>query len=248
MLLFTALLWLPALILTEPTEPQTDPELAKYAQTLDDLYRGASTQGSMEMTIKNKYYERTLKIDMWTLGLNHTLVRLRSPRKERGNGTLKRGNEMWNYLRKIDKLVRIPPSMMMSSWMGGDFTNDDIVRDASWSADYHAEAGAKHADGTLIIYRPREDAAVTWSRVEVVFSTENGLPLHQSFYDEKDEKVRVLTYSEVQEVGGRLIPTVLTMTPVAKKDQFTRIQYTDLKFDVDLKETFFTTSELRKGI
>lgn len=244
MFLAMVLLLFPATTTSLPTEPN----LEHYARTLDDLYRGAATQGTLAMTIKNPHYERTLELDMWTLGLDHTLVRLKAPRKERGNGTLKRGNEMWNYLRKIDKLVRIPPSMMMSSWMGGDFTNDDIVRDSSWSKDYTAEHGGEQADGVLIIFRPRPEAAVTWSRVEVLFSTENGLPLTQSFFDEKDEKVRELAYSEVKEVDGRQIPTVLTMTPTQKPDQFTRIEYRDLKFDVPLKETFFTTAELRKGI
>ncbi|CAM2069338.1 Outer membrane lipoprotein-sorting protein [Sulfidibacter corallicola] len=226
----------------------TEPSLDHYGQVLDNLYRGKSTQGTLVMTIVTPHYERTLQMDMWTLGLDHTLVRLRSPRKERGNGSLKRGNEMWNYLRKIDKLVRIPPSMMMSSWMGGDFTNDDIVRDSSWSEDFDARLGQAEPGRVTVIYRPKENVAVTWSRIEVVFDETNGLPTTQSYFDEKEEKVRVLTYSDVKEVDGRLIPTTLTMDPIKKDGQSTRLEYRELKFDVDLKETFFTTGKLRKGI
>jgi len=225
-----------------------DVDVSEYSEVLDQLYRGKSTKSVIAMTIKTPHYERTLEMKMWTLGLDHSLVQISSPRKEKGNGTLKRGNEMWNYLSKIDKLVRIPPSMMMSAWMGGDFTNDDIVRDSSWSDDYESTLQSVDEETVVLEYRPKPDSAVTWEKIVITFDAALKLPMTQVYYDEKGEKVRLLTYSEVEDFGGRKLPTVLTMRPLDKEDQFTTMQYKTLDFETDLKKTFFTTNQLRKRL
>ena len=118
------------------------------------------------MDIATPHFGRSLEMEIWTLELDYTLVRITSPRKEEGVSSLKRGNEMWNYLPKIEKTIRVPPSLMMASWMGSDFTNDDVIRETSWEEDYEVAYGQDPEPGQFVlVYTPKEGAAVTWARV-----------------------------------------------------------------------------------
>jgi len=187
---------------------------------------------------------------MWTKGLENTLVRILSPRKEKGTATLKRGNEMWNYLPKIGKTIRIPPSMMMSSWMGSDLTNDDLVKETSWESDYHISFLEDPPAGEVgLKYVPKEDAAVTWSQVLAFLDAESHLPLRLDYYDEKGVKVRTMEYSEIKELGGRSLPIRFEIIPLSKdkKGRRTIMIYKELEFDPKLKSGLFTLSNLRRG-
>ncbi len=227
-----------------------DADALAISRKLDRLYRSEASRGVVEMTVINPNYQRTLTMRVWTQGLENTLVRILSPRKEKGTATLKRGNEMWNYLPKIGKTIRIPPSMMMSSWMGSDLTNDDLVKETSWEADYHVSLAQNPPAGQIgLNYVPRENAAVTWSKVVAFVARGTFLPLNLDYYDEKGLKVRTMKYSEVRELGGRSLPVKFEVIPLSeeKKGRRTIMIYRELEFEVDLKDNLFSLSNLRRG-
>ncbi len=188
-------------------------------------------------------------MQMITRGMEDTLIRIQSPRKERGTSTLKRGDWMWNYFPKVRKVVRIPPSMMTSSWMGSDLTNDDLVRSSSWEDDYTVSLAGKTGEEVCLKYTPREDAPVTWSKVEACFNRESKLPEKQLFYDEKGRKVRRMTFGKVREMDGRTIPTRITIEPLSddKEGHRTVMTYEEIDFNVEVSPATFSMANLRRG-
>lgn len=233
-----------------PVRAADQEKALEISRKLDRLYRSESSQGVVEMTVINPNFQRTLKMKVWTQGLESTLVRILSPRKEKGTATLKRGNEMWNYLPKIGKTIRIPPSMMMNSWMGSDLTNDDLVKETSWEKDYHVSLAPDPPQGLIgLVYTPRPEAAVTWSKVEAFVDSASLLPVRLDYYDEKGAKVRTMEYAEVKELGGRKLPAEFRVIPLSqeKKGRKTIMVYRELEFDQKLDDSLFTLSNLRRG-
>lgn len=225
-------------------------EVNEISRALDRLYRSNSSHGELEMQVRTPDYERSLDMEMWTRGMDDTLVRIRSPKKERGTSTLKKGREMWNFLPKIKKTIRVPPSMMMSSWMGSDFTNDDMVRESSWQDDYDAKLTKDApANQKCLDYRAKADAAVAWDRVVVCVHSKDFYPIREEFYDEKGRKARLMEFSEVREIAGRKVPMRMTLTPLTadKKGNRTVIKYKTLEFDVSVADSMFTLSTLKRG-
>ncbi len=225
-------------------------EADRISRALDRLYRSESSQGTMVMEVTTPNYQRTLEMEIWTRGMDATLVRILSPKKERGTATLKKGPEMWNYLPKIKKTIRVPPSMMMSSWMGSDFTNDDMVRESSWQGDYSATlAGSAPRGQKCIDYRAKRNAAVAWDRVLVCVDESHYYPLRQEFYDEKGRKARVMTFDQVKVLDGRRIPTRMTLTPLTedKRGNRTVVTYKELRFDVPVSDSLFSLTSLKRG-
>jgi outer membrane lipoprotein-sorting protein len=202
------------------------------------------------MRVKTPNYERELEMEIWTRGLEDTLVRIRSPRKERGTSTLKKGREMWNYLPKIKKTIRIPPSLMLSSWMGSDFTNDDMVRESSWQKDYTAGIADGSPPGQICLdFRARSEAVVAWDRVVACVDEKTYVPIRQTFYDDKGRKARAIEFSDVRNFGGRPVPSRLTLTPLTadKRGHQTVVVYDSLEFDEPLPEDIFSLTHLRRG-
>ena len=243
-LILTLVLGLP---LAAAAEDQAEPSLEALSLKLDQLYRFDSSRGKMRMSIKTPHYERELTMRMWTQGRDFALVRILAPRKESGISTLKRENEMWNYLPKIDKTIRIPPSLMAGSWMGSDLTNDDLVRDASWQKDYMAKKSESQAGEICVQFDAKKDAAVAWDKVIACLDEEALLPTHMDFYDEKDRKARTMIYSDRKMFDGQMLPARLTLKPLLKDGNETVIVYEELEFNVKHKAKLFTLSSLKKG-
>ncbi len=220
---------------------------AQISQRLDDLYRAASSHGRMKMHIQTPDYERKLEMEVWSKGKDKTLVRIHSPRKERGVATLKKGKEMWNWLPKIKRTIRVPPSMMMSSWMGSDVTNDDIVRESSWEKDYHANISTSPDDEVSLVYERRKDAPVAWDKVIATFDAVSYLPKRLEFHDDKGRKARTIEYSDVRDFGGHILPATMTIIPHTKQGHRTQITYGEMQFDVDVDDDLFTLARLRRG-
>jgi len=238
-----------------PTFAQDDESIGKkvdikeLSRKLDKLYRAETSRATMTMQIVTENYERTLEMEMTTRGQDDTLIRILSPRKEKGISTLKRGTEMWNYLPKIKKVVRVPPSMMTSSWMGSDMTNDDLVRESSWEDDYTVSQVKAPAGEFCFEYVPKEDAAVTWSKVKTCFDEKYELPKRQEFFDEKGRKVRKMEFGKIKKVDGRIMPTQISIIPLSKdkKGNKTVMTYKSLEFDVPVEESTFSMANLRRG-
>ncbi|MEZ4436636.1 MAG: outer membrane lipoprotein-sorting protein [bacterium] len=226
------------------------PSIAEVSRKIDNLYRSDRSRGRMTMSIVTPDYERTLTMEIATRGMDDTLMRIESPQKERGVATLKKGNEMWNYLPKIKKTVRVPPSMMMGSWMGSDLTNDDVVRASSWEEDYtaHYTDDGAAPDEWCIEYAPKPSAAVTWSRVVACVERATLLPRRQVFYDEKARPARIMRFTDIKEMDGRTFPTVMTVEPQLKSGHRTTIRYDEIDFDADVPDNTFSLNTLRRGL
>ncbi len=229
---------------------ETDQELIDKIMTKqDELYRSSTSHAVMEMQITTPHWERTLEMEAWSEGMDKSFIVINSPAKEKGTATLRVDEEMWNYLPKTDKVMKIPPSMMMSSWMGSDFTNDDLVRETSLEEDYDAEIfHPENADSQLIYLRltPKEDTPTVWAKIEVAVRADDYLPVWQKFFNERDELVRIMEFKDIKEVGGKTIPTVMELTPQNEEGHKTIVRYKDVEFDIPLDDEIFSLRNLQK--
>ncbi len=218
---------------------------------LDTLYRTDSSRAKVTVEIVNKRYQRKLEMSIVTLGQDYSLITITNPRKERGVTTLKRKTEIWNYLPKIRRKVRLPPSMMSESWMGSDLTNDDLVREVSWKRDYtHTIDNELANKGQICVSSvPKEDVPIAWSRVLTCVNGGSSLPERQDFFDEKQRLARRMSFGDVKEMGGRTIPSKLTVEPQLEEDkgQSTTLTYLEIDFDAPVKESEFQVSRLGSG-
>lgn len=216
---------------------------------MDKLYRSKTSRGQIEMMIVSENWERTLTMDIWSEGLDITFIRIKSPKKDADIATLRMKNEMWNYFPKINKVMKVPPSMMMSSWMGSDFTNDDLVKESSMREDYTGRlVTPEEADNAnyYIELIPKADIPTVWAKIILVVSKGDYLPVREIYYDEKGQKMRVMEFSEPKIFSGRKIPSVLVMRPLNKPEKKTVIKYIGLEFDVKLEPDVFTLRNLQR--
>ncbi len=222
---------------------------AEVVRRIDELYRAKSSRARVEMLIVTPDWQRTLLMEAWSEGMDKTFVRIEKPARERGVATLRIGSEMWNFLPKTNKVIKIPPSMMMSSWMGSDFTNDDLVREFSLVRDYDFEEIRPPAARPGLIYIrcvPKPEVPVVWGSVVLTVS-EDYVPVRQEFFDEQGRVMRTLEYSEVKNFSGRRIPSVLEMRPAAKPGNRTIFRYLELELDVPVDPAVFTLRNLQTG-
>lgn len=228
--------------------PLARTDVQAIIRKLDELYRSNSSFARVEMEIATPHWQRALDLQAWSSGMDKTFIRILAPKKERGVGTLRIGNEMWNFLPKTNKIIKVPPSMMMGSWMGSDFTNDDLVKEYTFAEDYTFQViEPPDADATQLFVecRPKEGRPIVWERVVVVVHRSDLLPVRQEYYDEDGELVRLLNFSDVKTIGGRLLPTTMEMLPQKKPGNRTIVRYRELQFDAELDEDIFTLRHLR---
>jgi outer membrane lipoprotein-sorting protein len=224
------------------------PDVEEIIRQVDQLYRSKSSYSELEMEIITPHWQRTLAMKVWTQGTDKTFIRITAPKKDKGVATLRIENEMWNYLPKTNKVIKVPPSMMMSSWMGSDFTNDDLVKEFSLWEDYSYELiqVAEGRDDLLYVNAiPREDLPVVWGSVVIAATKEGYIPVWQKYYDEEGKLMRVWNYSDVTEFSGRTIPATMDMVPVTKEGHKTIIRYLKLEFDKKLDQDVFSLRNLR---
>jgi outer membrane lipoprotein-sorting protein len=225
------------------------PSPRELLKRLDDLYRGTTSRGEMEMTLVTPDWKRTLDLKLWSRGMDRTFVVILSPKKDAGVATLRVDQEMWNFFPRINKVLKVPPSMMMGSWMGSDFTNDDMVKESSMEEDYDVKylEGRDLPEGTLgLELTPKASTPTVWGRIVAVVHEKGLYPLSQEYYDEKGEKVRVMEFSDVRRLGKRVIPFHMELIPLKKEGHRTILQYRNLEFDVEVPESTFTLQNLRR--
>lgn len=242
--LLAVLLIAPAVALGEEGEP-TARELLDAA---DDLYRGRSSVGTMQMNIVTDRYKRSLTLREWSEGEEKSLVRIVEPAKEEGVTTLRVEDDLWNYLPKVDRTIKVPASMMSSSWMGSHLTNNDLVRESRFADDYTyriTERPKDNPEGVYVIEAtPKPDAPVVWGRV-VARVRPDKIPVDVRFYGEKGELARTIEYSDVREMGGRRIPTRMRVTPADEPGEYTELVVRDIQFDVPIPDRVFSLQGLR---
>ncbi|MFQ6109248.1 MAG: outer membrane lipoprotein-sorting protein [Candidatus Aminicenantales bacterium] len=228
--------------------PSSPPDVEEIVRQIDELYRSRSSYAELEMQIITPHWERTLRMKAWTEGMKKTFIRILSPPKERGVATLRVGSEMWNYLPKTNKVMKIPPSMMMSSWMGSDFTNDDLVREFTFLDDYDYELVSPEnaEEGLLYIqFIPKEGLPIVWGKVVIAVRSQDFIPVWEAYYDEKGKMMRMMHFKEMKTFDGRTIPSVMELVPKHKEGHRTIIRYIHVKFDEVLSPEIFSLRNLR---
>lgn len=220
-------------------------------KTAEDRARGKTSVASMTIQIVRPSWKREMGLKTWTKGNDQVLILVTSPIRDKGIVYLKRGREVWNWIPAIERNIKLPPSMMSQSWMGTDFTNDDLVKEASIADDYrHVLAGEQVIDGRLchrIELTPKAEAAVVWGKVVLWIDKKDFLMLHGEYYDDAGALVNTLHAYEIRMLGGRLLPSRIEMTPADKPGNRTVMIYGSLTFDSPLTDDIFTTRHMSKA-
>jgi outer membrane lipoprotein-sorting protein len=225
-----------------------EPDATAIVKDAVNHWRGLSSDSVMTMVIHRPDWERTMTMRAWTKGDDRSLVRVLEPRKDRGNGTLTDDNSMWSFSPKVNRVIKIPSSMMGQSWMGSDFSNKDVARADDIVDQYdHSILSVEEKDG-ITTYEiesiPHEDAAVVWGR-EVLKIRDDRVVSEHSFYDQDGELVKVLSSLEIGEMGGRVIALRQRMGKIDSPDEWTEIRVESIDYDIDLPDSLFTLSNLR---
>ena len=217
---------------------------------IDRLWRGDTSQAIMSMTVKTRRYERTMSMEAWSRGKDNSLVLIREPIKDRGIATLKMKENIWNYLPKINRVTKVPASMMSGSWMGSHFTNDDLVKESTYIDDYDSTISYEGERDGRLIYEvtsiPKEDAAVVWGKVVMMIRQDNFAPLSAVYFDEEGVQVRIMDFDRIEEVDGRAIPMRMTLIPEDKPGESTVVVYEKIAFGMELDDNFFSLRNLKQ--
>lgn len=220
-------------------------DIKALMKKIDELYRSTASQGRMAMTIKTPDWSRTIKMAIWTKGDKYTFIRIAEPRKEKGVSFLKRDKNIWNFFPKINKVIKVPPSMMMASWMGSDFTNDDLVKDSSLLDDYKVADQSEAAGKLTFALVPSRSAVSLWGKIVITVDKATSLPITQVFFDERGEKIRTMSFTDIGLLGQRQLPRTLTLIPHTKTGHSTVIRYLDMSFDAKIPASVFTLHNLQ---
>ncbi len=239
MIMFAALL----AAASAPVTPDVDALLTR----LDDLYRSRSSIARIEIVTVTPRVGRTLRVKAWTRGEDEVLVVIEDPPREAGTATLRVGPNLWNHLPRIARTIRVPPSMMLGSWMGTDFTNDDLVKESSLRRDFDARVTRRSETppGWWLELTAKPGTVGRWARIELLVSDDT-LPVEERHYDRKGRLARVLRFDEVRVLGGRRLPARLVLTPEGGEGRRTEMRYLEASFDVPIPDDVFSLSRLEQ--
>ena len=236
------------LLMAMPPAAAETPDAAAIVKAGFDHYRGQASEAVVEMVIHRPSWERTMRMQAWTKGTDKSLIRITAPPKDEGNGTLKKGHEMWTYNPKVNRVIKLPPAMMAQSWMGSDFSNNDLAKSDSILNDYtHTLTGTETHEGHTVYViesMPKPAAPVVWGK-QVLKIRDDDILLSETFFDEELAPVKRMTARDIQMMGGRLFPKIWRMQEVDKEDEYTLLRYHALSFLDDLPERVFTLNALK---
>lgn len=228
----------------------SQPTAKEVIKKANDKMQGTSSKGVMTMKIVRPKWTREISLKSWTMGNDYSLMLITAPARDKGTGFLKRERELWNWQPTIDRVVKMPPSMMMQSWMGSDFTNDDLVRQSSVVEDYTHEiekdTTINNMEAWKIVLIPKEDAPVVWGMVEAYISKAEYYQLLFKYYDEDGFLINTMVMSDIKQMGDRKIPTLLEMIPAENPEQKTMIKYEHFEFDIPMDKAFFSIAQMKK--
>ncbi len=225
-------------------------EVGELVRHIDSLWRGETSHAAMTMTVKTRRYERSMTMEAWSRGKGYSLVVIRQPIKDRGIATLKVKENIWNYLPKINRVTKVPSSMMSGSWMGSHFTNDDLVKESTFEDDYDSQLSFTGSRDGQSIYEltalPKPNAAVVWGKVVMVIDQTTLAPYNARYYDEEGTLVRTIRFDHNSVIDGRSVPLHLYLQPADKPDESTEIDYSAIEFGVPLEASFFSLQNLQQ--
>lgn len=236
------------LLLPGSASAQTSAELSKRLREAIDYWRGSSSVVKAEMTVHRSDWERSMRLESWTKGTDLSLVRFVAPPKDAGSASLTIGDEMWSYAPKVNRVLKIPASMMSQSWMGSDFSYHDLAKADDIVDDYdHKLLSRDRSEGQevfVIESIPHDDAPVVWGK-EVLKVRDDNIILEHSFYDQDMKLVKVLRSTTIAMLGGKLYPTVMRMESKEEEDRWTEIRNLEAQFGIEIADRTFTTSYLQ---
>ena len=225
-----------------------DPEI--ILNNVDDIYRSNTSHGILTLSVKTSNWQRSLTLEQWSKGNDMHLLKVLKPKKEKDLATLRVDNNVWNYMPKVKRVVKIPSSMMSSSWMGSHFTNDDLVKQSRMVIDYDFSITHEGLRGGVDIVEisciPKQNAAVVWGKVEVIVYRNDFIPLNIVYYDEDLKLSRTLKFSNIQVLGGKKIPLQMKMVPTDEPEESTAILWEKIEFDLAIKDDFFSLRKLQE--
>lgn len=216
-----------------------------------ELVRGDNSKNLVSMTIIKPTWSRRMEMTIWSLERQYQAIYFSKPKRDQGITFLRREAELWQWLPSIDRRIKLPPSMMMQSWMGSDFVTQDMFKEVEVTYDYeHKILGEEMVDGILchkIVSIPLPEVGAIWGKMVRWFSVEHGFEWKQENYDENEELVRLITYSNIKKLKDRVIPTALEIIPLNKdKGNKTTLQYIEMNYDASLDKSFFSIQRLKK--
>lgn len=231
-----------------PVRAQTPPDLDTITRRLDDLYRSSGTVSRMEITMVTPRQTRTMRLRTWARGQDRALIVIEQPARDAGTATLRVDRNLWNYLPRIARTIRVPPSMMLSSWMGSDLTNDDLTQSTSYRRDFTgAVVGRSESPrGWLVRYDAREGVVGLWRRIEFVVDDAATQPVEARYFDRRMRLARIMRFEDVREMDGRRIPTRMVLEPQDQEGRRTEMRYLSVDFDADVPESTFSLTELEQ--
>ncbi|NQY12040.1 MAG: outer membrane lipoprotein-sorting protein [Flavobacteriales bacterium] len=216
----------------------------------EDKLQGNSNFAEISMTIVRPDWSREMTMKSWSKGTDLSLILVTSPARDKGTAFLKRSKEMWNWQASIERVIKLPPSMMMQSWMGSDFTNDDLVKESSTINDYnHKMLSDSTIDGRIcyqIELIPKEDAPVVWGKLLLWIDKADYIQMMSKMYDEDGYLVNTMRGYDIKEIGGRTLPTKLEMIPADEEGHKTVIEYKSMEFDIDIADEFFSIQNMKR--
>lgn len=222
----------------------------EYVQKADEKFRGSSNISEMTMKIVRPKWTREVTMKSWAKGEEYSMVVIQSPAADKGQTFLKRGKDLWNWQPKINRMIKMPPSMMSQGWMGSDITNDDLMRQSSLVSDYkHTIVGEETVDGhscARIELIPLPDADIVWGKINMWITKDSYLMMKSEYYDEDMYLVHTENGKDVKNLGGREIPSVLEIIPADEPDNKTVLIFNSIQFDVQLDETFFSQQRMKQ--
>lgn len=229
-----------------PCFGQNAMEIVKKA---DEKMRGTTMQAEIIVKTIRPSWSREMQCRIWMKGNTLAMILINSPARDKGIAFLKRKKEVWNWMPVIERTIKLPPSMMSQSWMGTDFTNDDLVKESSAVEDYvHTITGdtvIQNRDCYIIQMIPKPEAAVVWSKVMVCIDKKDFLELHSRFYDEDGGLINTMNGYDIKLMHDRIIPTRFEMIPADKKGQRTEMIYRNIQYNKPINDNFFTVEKMK---
>ncbi|MFW5823199.1 MAG: outer membrane lipoprotein-sorting protein, partial [Tangfeifania sp.] len=242
----TTVIFLNLILFCGVTYAQDATEIIKKAE---QKMRGQSSRGEMQMKIIRPSWERTVSFETWGKGAQYSMTLVTAPAKEEGKTFLKHGNELWQFDPTINRMIKMPPSMMSQGWMGSDFSNDDILKEFSLVNDYNHKVLAEETIDGNEVYKiellPKEDAAVVWGKIIKWIGKEEYLQLKSEYYDEDDYLIKTETASDIKTMGDRKIPTYFEIIPTDEEGNKTVMIIKDMEFDIDIDNRFFSQQNMK---
>ena len=211
-------------------------------------YRSTSSQSTVAMTVHRPDWERHLQMRAWTRGDNDGLVRFTAPAKDAGNATLKLSNDTWVFNPKLNQVIKLPASMMSQSWMGSDFSYDDLSKSEDIINDYTHRLTATATSGGHTVWTiestPKPGAPVVWGKVTMKVR-DDYVMMGEVFYDQDGKPARQMSVDKIAPLSGRPYPVTMTMHPLDEPGQWTQIETSGARFNVGLPAFIFTLSNLQ---